>query len=412
MSQPLSDIRVLDFGIVTAGGATTQLLADFGADVIKIEPPSQPDLFRRWASVTGSVGGDGDLDCPPFRTVSRNKRGIAINIKDPRGLEIALRLAAISDLVVENYRRGVMKRLGMGFDQLTSVREDIVLLSIGSQGETGPECGYASFGSSLDALGGIMSVTGYDAGTPTWSSNKINYPDQVVSLLAPALALNAVDFARRTGVGQFIDLSQRELVTSLLGEFVLSRSLTGSDPVPTGNAAYGIPEWCSPCTGDDEWIAISVRDDHELDRLAECVGYRVQSWNGSLARRTEDPALAEAVKQWSQQRGKAEAMGALQAAGVAAVAVMRGAELLDDPYLTAISFFREVDLPRGGTERQRGWPVHSDDEDYARISSRGPHVGEHTEEVLAELLGYTGAEVARLAEAGVVGLYQPDEQDS
>jgi crotonobetainyl-CoA:carnitine CoA-transferase CaiB-like acyl-CoA transferase len=404
----LGGVRVADLSIVTAGAGGTQVLADFGADVIKIEGPDRPDLFRHWTAVTGKAGGEGDLGNPPFRVVNRNKRGISVNLKDPRGTDLVLRLVSRSDLVVENFRRGVLDRLGLGFDRLVEARNDIVLLSVGSQGSTGPEAAYTSFGSTLDALGGLMSVTGYDERNPLWSSNKVNWPDQVVSLLTPALAISGILAARDTGQPRWIDLSQREVVTSLLGELLLMRSLSGVDPVPMGNGdPSGVSlEWCSPCRGDDDWVAISLADPAQLRACCELIGaagrYEWPDFQAG-AREANFASLRDAVAGWTAGRDKADAMASLQRAGVPATAVMRGAEMLSDPYLRGIGFYQQVALPSGGTEWQRGWPVRFAEGPAASIRRPAPHVGQDSAEVLTGVLGLTNAQIDELIQDGVVG---------
>lgn len=393
MSGLLDGLRVADLSIVTAGAGATQVLGDFGADVIKIEGIERPDLFRRWHGETA----DDDLASPPFRTVNRNKRGLAVDLKTLAGREVVHRLVATSDVVVENFRRGVVERLGLGFDDLIAIRPDLVLVSLSSQGATGPNAGYTSFGSTLDALGGLMSLTGYDRNTPLWSSNKVNYPDQVVSLLAPALVLAGVLAARRSGQGQWIDLSQREVVTSLIGEWILMRSRGAGDPEPTANCGPGTVEWCTPCAGDDEWVAISLVAERDYARCARVIGHRLPNSDGT-GRHAD---LREAAAQWSRQRTRHEVFRALQEAGVAAAPVVRGVELHDDPYFTATEWFRSVPLPGGGEERQRGWPVRFTVGGPQEVSRTAPHVGEQTVEVLTEL-GYDDRDVARLLTDGTV----------
>lgn len=396
MSGLLDGLRVADLSIVTAGAGATQVLADFGADVIKIEGIDHPDLFRRWHGETG----DDDLASPPFRTVNRSKRGLAVDLKSAAGLEAAQRLVASSDVVVENFRRSVVERLGLGFDDLTAIRPDLVLVSLSSQGATGPNAGYTSFGSTLDALGGLASITGYDRDTPLWSSSKVNYPDQVVSLLAPALVLAGVLAARRSGRGRWIDLSQREVVTSLLGEWVLMRSRGAPDPGPTGNSGPGTLDWCTPCKGDDEWVALSLASEQDHARCARVVGRRPPNADDADI----DVGLRDAVAHWSRQRTKHEAFRTLQEAGVAAAPVARGIELHNDPYFTAMEWFQTVPLAGGGVERQRGWPVRFRAGGPHHVSRRAPHVGEHTSEVLREL-GYDDHGIARLIADGAVGQY-------
>ncbi|MDC0770790.1 CaiB/BaiF CoA transferase family protein [Streptomyces sp. HD] len=394
MSGMLDGLRVADLTIVTAGAAATQVLADFGADVIKIEGVTRPDLYR------GGMGGDigADVAFPPFRTANRNKRAIAVDLKTPEGLEVVRRIVATSDVVAENFRRGVVERLGLGFRDLVAIRPDIVLASISSQGLTGPSSGFTSFGLTLDALGGVMSYSGYDSDSPIWSSARINYPDQTANSLGPALIIAAVLASRRDGQARWLDLSQRETVTALMGDQVLRTSLTGENPVPTGNSTPDSIEWLTPSSGDDAWVAISLRSPEELELVASVVGADLSGAGDDAAR----AALVRATtERWSASRSDADASATLRAAGVMAMPVRSGEQLLDDPYLRSRGWWQEVSAPGGGTERQRGWAVAFDEGGPDHIRRNGPRIGEDTFEVLGEL-GYDEDEIASLVEQSVV----------
>jgi crotonobetainyl-CoA:carnitine CoA-transferase CaiB-like acyl-CoA transferase len=394
MSGMLDGLRVADLTIVTAGAGATQVLADFGADVIKIEGVNRPDLYR------GGMGGDigEDVAFPPFRTANRNKRAIAVDLKTADGLEVVRRIVATSDVVAENFRRGVVERLGLGFRDLIAVRPDIVLASISSQGVTGPSRDFRSFGLTLDALGGVMSYSGYDSDSPIWSSARINYPDQTANSLGPALIIAAVLASRRDGQPRWLDLSQRETVTTLMGDQVLRTSLTGENPVPTGNSTPDSIEWLTPSAGDDAWVAISLRSPEELELVASVVGADLSGAGDDAAR----AALVRATtERWSASRSDADAAATLRAAGVLAVPVRSGEQLLDDPYLRSRGWWQEVSVPGGGTERQRGWAVAFDEGGPDGIRRNGPRIGEDTFEVLGEL-GYGPDEIASLVERAVV----------
>lgn len=401
MSDMLAGLKVADLSIVTAGAGATQVLADFGADVVKIESASRPDMYR--GGFKGNQGGRTDLDFPPFRVANRNKRGLSVNLKDPEGHEIAKRLIAASDVVVENFRRGAIERLGLGFADLIELRRNVVLVSISSQGATGPNRGFTSFGTTLDALGGIMSITGYDESTPTWSSGRINYPDQTANIMSPAVIIAAVMASRADGQPRWIDLSQRETVTSLLGDRILKASLEGVDPLPTGNAGPGELAWLSRTRGEDRWIAISLDSPSERARLAEIVGVDLTAVGGDDA---QAAALRSATDQLAAQHSRESAATELQLAGLNAAPVNSGDELLHDPYLRQRGWWQTVDLPDGGTEQQRGYVVKFEAGGPGGVRKRAPHVGEQTDEVLAEL-GFAPDEIAGLHERGVVSSPTP-----
>jgi crotonobetainyl-CoA:carnitine CoA-transferase CaiB-like acyl-CoA transferase len=400
MTGMLDGLRVADLSIVTAGAGATQVLADFGADVVKIEGASRPDLYR--LGFTGDQGGSDDLAFPPFRVANRNKRGLAVDLKTDEGRRVARRLIAGSDVVVENFRRGALERLGLGFEELVAIKGDIVLVSISSQGATGPNRGYTSFGTTIDALGGIQSLTGYDEATPIWSSGRVNFPDQTANTLGPALIIAAVMAARADGQARWVDLSQRETVTSLLGDHILTTSLTGVDPVPLGNSASGETSWLSACAGEDHWIAVNLDTVADIERLAGLMNVVIPDGTDPAGRVA---LVRAATDRWAAGRDRDAAAVELQRAGLAVAPVRSGEELLEDPYLRERGWWQHVELPDGGEERQRGWAVQFDAAGPDRVRRRAPHVGEHTDEVLREL-GFDADEIDALHERAIVSAPQ------
>lgn len=415
MQSILNDLRILDFTIVTAGAGATQVLADLGADVIKVEASGHFDPFRHWTALTGDVGGDDDTSSPPFRTVNRNKRALNINLKDPKGIDLLMDLIARSDVVIENFRRGVIEKMGLGFDVLRRANPKIVFASLSSQGASGPNAGFASFGSTLDGLGGLMSVTGYDEASPLWSGNKVNYPDQVVSLLAPSLVLAAVMAARKSGEAMWLDLSQREAVTSLVGDFMVLHSVTGVVPTPAGNTAHGSVEFCVPCDGTDEWLAVSIDDDEDWAALCRAIGRgdlrNELVFSNQPARRVNAGLIREAVAAWAMSRTKGSAMEELQNAGLSAAAVMKGPTLLEDPYLNNIRFFAEVAVPGSSAkERQRGLPVRMHGTAPFHVRRPAPHIGEHSAQIISDVLGLDESAIRQLIKDRIIGVYDERSQ--
>ncbi|WP_249714101.1 CaiB/BaiF CoA transferase family protein [Rhizomonospora bruguierae] len=396
----LDGLHILDLSGITAGGRTTQIMADYGAEVIKLEGPRRPDPFRHWTVVTGSTGF-GDLGNPAFRVVNRNKRGVAVDLKHPDSRDIVRRLVERTDVVVENFRRGVLDRLGLGYATLREWNPRVVLLSLSSQGGTGPERGYVSFGSTLEALGGLMSMTGYDETTPTWSTNKVNYPDQIVSVLAPGLAAWGHLRSRETGQGCWIDLSQRETVTSMLGEWLLATSATGAAPTPTANRGPDGTDFCVPCAGEDEWVAISLGDDRHWAASAAVVGVTDDRFGDAAGRRAGYAEVEKLLAVWAAGRDGDEAASRLAAAGVPAAKVAKAHELVDRFAAAGVDFYIPVGTPDGGSERQISWAFDVTPDGGPAVRRRAPHVGEHTREVLGEL-GYAPVEVDDLFARGVV----------
>jgi crotonobetainyl-CoA:carnitine CoA-transferase CaiB-like acyl-CoA transferase len=384
--------------MITAGAAASQVLADFGADVIKVESPTRFDGFRQWTQVSGGAGADKDINrSPPFRSVNRNKRAIAIDLKAREGRDLFLRLAAVSDVVLENFRRGVMERLGIGFKDLQAVNHKIVLVSLSSQGPDGPESGYISYGSSLEASGGLMSVTGFSK--PVWTGGNMNYPDQTVSVAAPGMVIAGLLQRDQTGEAVHVEVPQREIVTSLLGEVVLRASMTGQVQGLHGNRDPDfVPQGVYPTHGADRWIAITVSSDAEWAALCEVLELELDGPWDFEQRQAEhdwiDKAIAARARTWDG----AKLAQQLQDRGIAACPVLRPDEVAQQDQLTAVN--GRTRLPddeywhRGFLARFSRTPGEQ--------RRRAPRLGEHTTEVLAELLGLTTAEIYELERAHVV----------
>ncbi|PJI38782.1 CaiB/BaiF CoA-transferase family protein [Ferrovibrio sp.] len=400
----LDDLVVVDLSGITAGGRSTQLLADFGADVIKVESYDRPDTFRNWAAVTGAAEA-GDLSSPPFRVVGRNKRAIAVDLRDPAGLEVARRLVEKADIVVENFRRGVLEKLNLGFEQLRRWNPRIVLLSLSSQGSAGPSRNYISYGVTLEALGGLMSMTGYGDGVPVWTTPKVNYPDQIVAILGPTLAVAAVRESRRTGRGAWLDLSQRELVTALLGESVLQSELTGQPAVAPQQelAGDGI---VVQAAGDDAWIAVTASG-QDMAVLLAYLEAHADAQDKAAAVTTPAAQRAEALlRAWARKQDKFAAMAALQAADIACAAVLTAKDVVEQGAARDDGLYLQVPLPNGDkVESQVGWPFEiTPNQGGARIRRRAPHIGEHSSDILRSL-GFAEAEIRQLIDSKIV--HQP-----
>ncbi|MCW5733294.1 MAG: CoA transferase [Enhydrobacter sp.] len=363
-SKPLAGIRVLDFGLLTAGANTSAMLADLGADVIKIESGAYLDPFR-------VVGKPDDEDnwwnrSPQFRFTNRNKRGLALNLKAPEGQRVIRELAQHCDVVVENFRRGVLDRAGLGYKDLSALNPRLVFAAISSQGDTGPERMNVSFGSTLDATSGIASLTGYEGEEPRISGMDVNYPDQIVSLFAAGMVITAVMEARRTGKGCFLDFSQREVASFTIGEEILAAA---ADPAPRparrGNQDDGVAQQDAYRCRDGRWIAVTLA--------------------------TPDAELSA----WCAATESAEAVVSLLAKGIPAALCHDGLDLLRDKALAGVTLVRDE---RGGLVK--GLPYRLDGQGV-EIERAAPDLGQHTAEVLRCLLSYTDAQLDALAAAGV-----------
>ena len=357
--RPLAGIRVLDFGLLTAGANTSAMLADLGADVIKIESGAYLDPFR----VVGKIDNDDGWwnRSPQFRFTNRNKRGLALNLKDPEGQRVIRELAAKCDVVVENFRRGVLDRAGLGYKELSAINPRLVFAAISSQGDTGPERMNVSFGSTLDATSGIASLTGYEGEEPRISGMDVNYPDQIVSLFATGIVIAAVTEARRTGKGAFLDFSQREVASFTLGEEILAAARLA----PRGNTDAGVAQQDSYKCADGKWLAVT------LD--------------------APDPSMAD----FCASKPRDAAVTALLARGIAAAPCFDGNDLLRDTALQGVTLVRDEN---GGLVK--GLPYRLGGEGLV-IERPAPDLGQHTDEVLRELLGYDANQLKQLNDSGV-----------
>ncbi|MCL4744362.1 MAG: CoA transferase [Burkholderiaceae bacterium] len=354
---------MIDLGIITAGASTSAILADLGADVIKVENPDSLDPFRIWDASGGS--GDWWNQSRFFQFTNRNKRGVSLDLKAREGRALLLGLVARSDVVVENFRRGVLERLDITYQTLAATNPRIVLASITSQGETGPERTSASFGSTLEATSGLASLTGYPHDEPVVSGISLNYPDQVVSLFAAGMVLAALAARRDGGRGAHLDISQRELASFLIGEAIVA----GAGDTRVGNAS---PE----CVGqecfraaDGRWVAASPADG--------------EGPFGSLGH--------EGLASWVAKRGADDAAGALRAAGTPAEKVHDGVEILASIASEGGAALARSDDGRvvKGVPFRIGGKAHS-------VERVAPALGEHTAEVLRDVLGLDEGELSRL----------------
>jgi len=408
---PLTGTRVLDLTASFAGPWCTKILGDLGCEVIKIEDCRFYDLARGpvaredWRAYARR-GTDKPYECcDSFLKPNRNKLGCTLNLKDPRGVELFLRLVAISDVVVENYAAGHLERFGIGYDRLREVNPRIILVSMPALGATGPEKDYIGYGSTVEALSGLAELTGYIGGPPMKSG--FWFGDPVAGIHAAGAVLMALLHRDDTGVGQAVEVSQVESLACFLGDAFMETALNGRCYQRMGNRDHSMaPHGCFPCAGDDRWITIAVSSDEEWQALCEemsapelATDPRFATVLGRLAHQDELEAIVAAWTREHEPRCLAER---LQARGIAAGPVFTNRDLFEDPHLAARAMFEPVTHPFAGTHLypSSAWLL-----DGQRLATRlpAPMLGQHNAEILGGLLGLSSDELAALERDHVIG---------
>jgi crotonobetainyl-CoA:carnitine CoA-transferase CaiB-like acyl-CoA transferase len=366
---PLAGVRVIDFGTITAGAATSRLLADYGATVVKVESSDHPDLFREWMPEGMVAAPDARFGTSPmFESNNAGKLGVALDLKSAEGLAELDRLVAGADVVVENFSVGVAERLGIDFGRLHSLNPGLVYLSLSSRGQDGPEARHRSYGSTLDLLSGLASLTGYRDGSPMWSSGEVNYPDQLVSLLGAGLVVHCVERGIR---GVHLDLAQLEVVSWTLSDRLAEWRQTRRVPRASGNRRPGrTPHDVYPCRGEDEWVAISCWSGEARQALAALVGIGGQVASDDRWWWEHEDEVDARIADWTSTRAKWECVEQLQAAGVTTAPVQSALERAVDPHFLG----RRVYLSE--PTRLKGYPVRLGRFEPP-LPTPAPRLGEH-----------------------------------
>jgi benzylsuccinate CoA-transferase BbsF subunit len=395
-------LKILELGAGAAGPVATRYFADQGATVIRVESSQRPD-FLRMIHLTGDNphGLDGS---PMFVLMNPNKQSIAINLKLPEGVALLKRLIAWADVVAENFSPKAMEKWGLEHARLCSERPDLILVSSCLFGQTGPQRMYPGFGGQGAALSGFNHLTGWadrDAVGPYGTITDSLSPRYVAVLIAAALY-----HRRRTGKGQYIDVSQIETAVYSLSEMIVRYSARGEVLGRRGNECeYAAPHGIYPCRGEDRWIAIAIHTDDAWSALCGEIGdtesagdARFETVAGRLANREQ---LDERVATWSRSFDAHELMHRLQAVGVEAGVVQSFDDLLADPQLEARGHFEKLRHVHLGEMAFENSAVRCE-ESPPRLRSPGPNLGEDTQRVLREALGMEAAEIDALEERGVL----------
>jgi benzylsuccinate CoA-transferase BbsF subunit len=404
---PLRGVRVVDFTWLGAGPYTTRTLADHGAEVIRVESARRMDRLRILPPFPDGDRGDSVNRSGYYADRNSNKLSVTLNLKQPEAVGLALRLIGRSDIVASNFTPGTMTKLGLGYEQARAARPDVIYLEMGMQGGYGPDASLVGYGQTVSALTGLYHLSGLPGRMPVGTGT--NYPDHVPAPAHSAFAvLAALRHRRRTGEGQYIDLSQAETMVALLGPAILDHTVNGADPGPQGNRSpNAAPHGVYPCAGDDRWLALSAATDQEWRQLlgelgADELAADPRFATGEDRHRNHDELDAELAAR-TRTRDAGELMTRLQERGVPAAVMQTYRDLVeDDPQLRHRGHFAVLDHPETGPSVYNAPPDRLRGLTEPVMRTAAPLFGEHTREVCGRLLDLDDAEIDRLITEGVL----------
>ncbi|SIT38427.1 L-carnitine dehydratase/bile acid-inducible protein F [Paraburkholderia piptadeniae] len=403
----LSHIRVLDLTRVLAGPWCAQTLADFGADVIKVERPGAGDDTRHWGPpYLKTPDGADTREAAYYLAANRNKRSVTIDISTPEGQKIVRELAAQSDVVLENYKVGQLKKYGLDYESLKAVKPDIIYCSVTGFGQTGPYAQRAGYDFIIQGIGGFMSVTGERDGLPGGGPQKagVAIADLMTGMYSSVAVLTALAHRERTGEGQYIDMALLDVQVAMLANMNSNFLASGKPPVRWGNAHPNIVPYQTFQTSDS-WIIVAVGNDGQFRKFVEA-GHRVDladddrfATNPARVRNREIlvPILAEMVR----TRSKHEWIGALEAAGVPCGPINDLDEVFDNEQVVARGMQVQLPHPSGGTVKLVRNPIRMS-ATPPEAQAHPPTLGEHTEAILRDVLGYDDAHIEALRDQSVI----------
>jgi crotonobetainyl-CoA:carnitine CoA-transferase CaiB-like acyl-CoA transferase len=404
----LDGIRILDLTMVFAGPVSTKILAELGAEVIKVESIQRADVFSRANVYPENEPGEDNWNrgCL-FHTLNAGKKGISLNLGSEEGREIFKRLVKISDAIVENYSPRVMQNWGLGYEELIKIKSDIIMVSMSGLGHYGPLRDFYMYVPGMEGMSGLTYITGFPDEPPLLSG--CAYGDWVTGANAAAALLTALYFRMQSGKGQYIDLSGREAVACHIGEILTGYTLNKENPSMMGNRhAYAAPHGCYRCKGEDSWVNIAVENDEQWQHFCKAIGspaWTIEERFATIQSRWQNQdELDMLVEEWTIQHGHIEIMQTLQEAGIAAGAVLNMKEININPHLIDRGFFQIIDHGEGEGKR----PIASQmpakfSEVESFVPKRAPRFAEDDEYVFGSLLKMSKAEMEKLAKDKIIG---------
>ena len=402
---PLAGMRVIDLSMGWAGPLATRMMADLGADIIKVEACKYPDWWRGQERHAAMFEQTLYEKTQRFNYMNRGKRGITLDLTTPEGARLVKQLVAGADAVIENNSAGVLPKLGLDYPRLIEVNPSLVMLSMNAFGSGTAWSELRAYGSTLEHACGLPTVSGPEGTPPT--QNHVAYGDAISGLNACSALLTALLHRKRTGQGQFIDLGQVECMLTLCAPWVIEQSARGKVGPRLGNRhPMHAPHGVFRCAGADEWVLIAVTSDAMWPALCKVAGLDRLAADASLAqaagRRQRQDDIEAALSAWTGTRSKDEVMTLLQQAGVAAGAVLSPGELIEDRHLKARGFWQYIDRPFIGVHPQASAPFREGGKPYP-VPHAAPTLGQYNAEVLGGVLGLSAEAQAELAARNIIG---------
>lgn len=414
VTRPLEGIRVLDLTQVFAGPTCTRILADLGADVIRMEAPARLDITRNLIH-TDNDGQDVPWERALYFTIrNAGKKEIVIDLNQPRGRELVRGLVARCDVVAESFTPRVMRAFELDYERLREIKPDLIMISLSGYGQDGPHADWSAYGMGLEPASGVSQLTGYPGGEPMRSG--LSFTDPYSGFLGAGAVLAALHYRRRTGKGQYIDLSEHEAAIPLIGAALMDFAMNGRLPERIGNRSpWAAPQGCYRCkasdASDDDWLVISIENDEEWAALCAATGHPEwatdERFATVLGRFEHHDEIDQLIEGWTRERDHYEAFHLLQRAGVKAAPVLNGKEVLLDPHFRARGQFDLVDQPHVGSRLVQRHLAAKFERFEASARGPAPTLGQHNREVLGGLLGLSDEELDALEEQKVIAT-KPD----
>ncbi|MDD5189581.1 MAG: CoA transferase [Dehalococcoidales bacterium] len=411
---PLAGVRILDLSMWFAGPMCTRLLADMGAEVIKIESVGHVDPWRGPVSVEmarlqfpARPENNRPYDVSPgFNLENRNKYGITLDLRHPKAKEIFRNLVKISDVVVENYSPRVMPKLGFSYEALKEINPKLVMMSLPALGSTGPDKDYRAFGQTIDCMSGMAYLTGYLGEEPMLQSG-LSYGDPLSGMNAAFGVVAAILRRRRTGEGIHIELSQVEGLIAFNADSILDYTMNGRIRERMGNRDRSMaPQGTYRCLGIDKWVSLAVPSDEVWQKFCAAIGNPAWTqearFGDAISRYENQDEMDKLIEGWTLQHNNYEVMAILQAVGVPAGPGLDSQELLNEPHLNARGYYEIKSHKVAGSFREIG-PFALFSKTPLHIRMAAPGFGEHNEYVLGKLLGISAEEMAALQAENIIG---------